>query len=346
MPKYLVEMQDGRKFQVEADSPPSEADVLAHLGQTAQGPQGPSALELATHRPTSGGEQPDATDSTLSRVNGMLAPLAHPQTAGDMSALLLPNPIGQSLQLGSEAMRSGLKAHPELTGVTGRLKAGILGIAERWRGPQPLTDQEKAIAGTLKQAPVADAGVTINTAPDVWDRVAAETKAAPAPAAPSAPPLSAADRAQLAKQGYAPETIAKVEQAAAGQPMASHTPESPLRAPRVAIGAERVGREAGLSKEAVRVQTGPVLGEQLGEASPILPRDVLGRIVDTVKALPPAEREAYVQRATSGKAQWQIENIRRTLEHLGLLVPVGVGIGAAVRQQLMDRMRERSSGMP
>lgn len=38
MPKYLVEMQDGRKFHVEADSQPSEAEVLAKLGESAKPP--------------------------------------------------------------------------------------------------------------------------------------------------------------------------------------------------------------------------------------------------------------------------------------------------------------------
>jgi pyruvate/2-oxoacid:ferredoxin oxidoreductase beta subunit len=48
-----------------------------------------------------------------------------------------------------------------------------------------------------------------------------------------------------------------------------------------------------------------------------------------MKAMPMAEREAYVARATSGKAQWQIENIRRTLEHLGLLLPVGAAAASS-----------------
>lgn len=123
---------------------------------------------------------------------------------------------------------------------------------------------------------------------------------------------------------HAPEPVA---------PMPSHPPApvavveaSPLKQPRVAIGAEKVGRAQGLTKEQVRVQTGPVLNEKIGQASPIMPEQALGRIIDTIKALPKegGAREAYVQAATSGKAQWQIENIRRTLEHLGLLVPLAV----------------------
>lgn len=102
---------------------------------------------------------------------------------------------------------------------------------------------------------------------------------------------------------------------------------SPLRQPRVDIGAEKAGRSVGMSKEAMRLETGPVLGEAPGQASPILPEKALQKIIDTMKDLPKegGAREAYVKAATSGKAQWQIENIRRTLEHLGLLVPIAAG---------------------
>lgn len=101
-----------------------------------------------------------------------------------------------------------------------------------------------------------------------------------------------------------------------------------LQEARKQAGAQVVARAAGVTKEAIRREAGPVLGEAVGEASPILPKQALQKIIDTMKAMPMAEREAYVARATSGKAQWQIENIRRTLEHLGLLLPLGA-VGAA-----------------
>lgn len=120
-------------------------------------------------------------------------------------------------------------------------------------------------------------------------------------------------------------------------------PQDALRQPRVEIGAERVGRSAGMTKEAVRQQTGPIVGEELGEASPILPSDPLKRIVDTMKAMPPNEREAYVAQATAGKSRGQVENIRRTLEHLGLLVAAPVAGGMALRDALMQRMNGGAS---
>ena len=107
---------------------------------------------------------------------------------------------------------------------------------------------------------------------------------------------------------------------------------SPLRAPRIEVGAQAVARASGGTKEAVRKATGPVLDEALGEASPILPTKALRSIIDTMKAMPIAEREAYVARATSGKAKWQVENIRRTLEHLGLLLPAAVAAKIAAEE--------------
>ena len=116
------------------------------------------------------------------------------------------------------------------------------------------------------------------------------------------------------------------EKAAAGKVIGAAEAEAGQAAkatPRVLIGAEKAGRPLGMTKEQVRMETGPVLDEALGEASPILPKNALKSIIDTMKAMPMAEREAYVARATSGKSKWQIENVRRTLEHLGLLLPLG-----------------------
>lgn len=110
---------------------------------------------------------------------------------------------------------------------------------------------------------------------------------------------------------------------------------------RVDIGAEQAGRAAGMTKQQVRDVATPILDSAPGEASPILPEAALKRMVDSLKALPPGgpEREAYVARATSGKTQWQVENIRRTLEHLGLIVPVAATAGGTLRDAIMKRLR-------
>lgn len=154
--------------------------------------------------------------------------------------------------------------------------------------------------------------------------------------------LSASEYASLVRR-YGPEAAARIQQRMAQQPVENGTAppnsgaNSPLREPRIEQGALRTGRQAGLTKEEVRQQTGPVLNEEPGEASPILPKSALKNIIDTMRSLSPAEREAYVARASSGKTMAQVENLRRTLEHLGLIVPFGVG-AALSRQSLLGRM--------
>lgn len=162
------------------------------------------------------------------------------------------------------------------------------------------------------------------------------------PSAPTAGGMSAADKASLIKR-YGAAAAGEIERKLGAQQSGPETglpPESPMRQPRIRQGAERVGREAGLSKEQVRQQTGPILNEQQGEASPVLPKTVLQNIIDTMRGMSPAEREAYVQRASSGKTMAQVENLRRTLEHLGLLVPAAVGAGAA-RRAILGQMNDQ-----
>lgn len=115
---------------------------------------------------------------------------------------------------------------------------------------------------------------------------------------------------------------------------------SALDPARVDIGAEQAGRATGMTKQQVRDVATPILDAAPGEASPILPEKALKRIIDTIKELPKGgpEREAYVQKATSGKTQWQVENIRRTLEHLGLIVPVAAGAGLGLRETIRRRL--------
>lgn len=110
---------------------------------------------------------------------------------------------------------------------------------------------------------------------------------------------------------------------------------------RVDIGAEKAGRPHGMNKHEVRNVTSQVVDEAHGEASPILPKEPMGRIIDKLRSMPPGgpEREAYVKSATSGWAQAQVELLRRALEHMGMLVPIAAGAGA-----LKDTIMRRLSG--
>jgi hypothetical protein len=269
------------------------------------------------------------------------------------------------------ANREGLKKGPAVLGGMLRTATDPASGGERAFQQAPLSQQMESLPAVAAPERMRSSGPPIANLGNEAPQVPPAPIAAPAATEAVTGGLSATDKAVLAKQHYSPEVIAKiVEQQLAPQqgrlrtasPSRMLPPEDPamaeiadrlaggpdlptpdngtyreppLQQPRVQQGAQRVGRAEGLTKEQVRAQTAPILGEAPGEASPILPRAVLGKIVDTVKALPPSEREAYVARATSGKAQWQIENIRRTLEHLGLLVAGATGAGALRREALL-----------
>lgn len=193
---------------------------------------------------------------------------------------------------------------------------------------QRMADSMRRTAiATAKEARLAkQAGISV---PDLRSGVAEIAAAQPAAAiTPPAQILPDGQRAMgtnlggVAQPGPPPTSPDQLE--AALRATLEKNAASPLQAPRIQVGAQNVGRQVGMTKEEVRRVAGPVLDEALGEASPILPKKAFQNIIDTMKDMPMAEREAYVARATSGKTKWQVENVRRTLEHLGLLLPAGM----------------------
>jgi hypothetical protein len=89
------------------------------------------------------------------------------------------------------------------------------------------------------------------------------------------------------------------------------------------LGSQVVARKTGMARHEVQSDAGTILNEALGEVSPVIPADRWKDIVTKMKSLPPEERTAYVARARGVKNMAQIENLRRTLETLGLLLPLG-----------------------
>jgi hypothetical protein len=94
------------------------------------------------------------------------------------------------------------------------------------------------------------------------------------------------------------------------------------------LGSQVVARKMGMARHQVQSDADTILNEALGEVSPVIPSDRWAGIVSKMKSLPPEERVAYVARARGVKNMAQIENLRRTLETLGLLLPVGVAAGS------------------
>lgn len=227
-------------------------------------------------------------------VRGAIAPAAaEAVVAREVPSVSTLQDVGKAAR--AEALAAGVSEQEAHEAAKAAITTAIRG------GAPPATRGATALAVDVAEAPaVLPAGKRA-----MATNLGGKAKPGPAPTAPE--DLEATLKASLNKIANAP----------------------PLKGPRIEVGAQKVGREVGMTKEEVRKATGPVLDEALGEASPILPKKALYSIIDTMKKIPPAEREAYVAKATSGKAKWQIENIRRTLEHLGLLLPVGVAAGVA-----------------
>lgn len=347
---------------------PAGFDPKRAAGIVQQRTYKPDPLALAGSRRVTS-DTPDKQLMLGRGLGDMLQGAAHPETLGDVSSLLIPTgigmgttAIGEYANVGKRALAGGatLKKPAQLVG-------RMLGILKEDAFPPAVSDADKMLGrGGARPTPLLPQPAAPGRSFDPVEAMLASERQAPAVGTTpttGAQGLSAADRAQVAQQGLSPDAIAKLEAQLGGATPLKGTlrmnptnppitvdpgslPQSwrdlphPLDPSRVEIGAEKTGRAAGMTKQEVRDVATPILGAEPGAASPILPEGALKKIVDTLKALPPGgpEREAYVAAATSGKAQWQIENIRRTLEHLGLIVPIAATGGAMFRNALIERL--------
>lgn len=97
------------------------------------------------------------------------------------------------------------------------------------------------------------------------------------------------------------------------------------------IGADKLARELGMDPDVIRSDAGDIVGEALGAHSPIIPEKAWKQIMAKMLSLPPAERYAYVAKATNW-ARPQIEQLRRNYEHLGIAIPVAAASGLTLRE--------------
>jgi hypothetical protein len=135
--------------------------------------------------------------------------------------------------------------------------------------------------------------------------------------------------------GITPKDGNKMVQMVLGTP--AKAAASPLRGPRIEVGAERVGKGLGLTKEEVRRQTGPIVGEAVGAASPVFPQKAFDAIYEKMIAMPASERLAYAAAAKGEKAMSQVETIRRVLAKQGLIVSAAAIAEAIRRREAKDR---------
>jgi len=95
MPKYRIELSDGRTFQVEADQPPSEQDVLAAVDQ-AQAPSSPPPPERSV-----GGFLDNVLSSGGRFVSDLVQPLLHPVQTAKGLGTAIANPRQTASAIGS-----------------------------------------------------------------------------------------------------------------------------------------------------------------------------------------------------------------------------------------------------
>jgi hypothetical protein len=147
VPKYKVALSDGRTFIVDADGPPSEADVLAHLGNTSQQTQAPvtppqpkdplqarkQALEnQALGDPVAEGERASST------LNAMRHPIDALMSATGISHPLenLPTLAGFAASIAGGGKTSPVGA--SLAALAGAGGAGIRNSVEAFTDPDAL----------------------------------------------------------------------------------------------------------------------------------------------------------------------------------------------------------------
>lgn len=339
------------------------ATVIKHYtSQTASPPV--SALDMASGRvgrDTGSSDGPASAPDWKANLAGAMEPLAHPQSAGDFAALLVPSELGMgrgglaTVKEAAQRYGSAFKAAAQDT------PAGIKGIASfPMRAYGKLKDalpssNEKAITdfwGGAKPTAAPSRPVTPPSGPDIIDRNLRQPSAA-APSTPAA--ASAADTETLLRQaGMDPAKMVSSTPGASARATDIKTgrlvkmgeatpPPSPLQQPRVQVGAEAVGRQTGLTKEAVRETTGPIRGEAPGTAAgmPSNPKD---RIVEKLinmgpkgQGLPESAREAYAAAGRDPKTRVQVQAYLDALRKVGFAVPMATS-AEALRRAVMGRL--------
>lgn len=214
MPKYRVELEDGRKFDVVADSQPTEAEVLAQLGEEAAPPAAPTATPATPEpaAPPSPAAPPAPSYSSYATLR--------PDTKGAGTALweLLK---GAALEAPLVAERAaGVIPSAAGSAVEAGLKAlGFKGAAERLAATNAAG--KAAVEKPFTQAPDASTAEKVGrmvtrAAPQV--ALAAATGGASLPA--QAAIQGAAGTAQTAAEGGTPGEIVGAGLLSAAAPLA------------------------------------------------------------------------------------------------------------------------------
>lgn len=393
MPKYLVEMHDGRKFQVEADSQPSEADVLAHMGKSA-----PALSTVSADEPTT------FTGGFVKSLKDQFSQAVKPVSKEDTAAGIWQ---GHAVPPSVEKFASTPLAHPTGFDTIDNFTspAGIATLAAGAAAPLMETPINKMTVGRGMQMIGNNLDITKPAKFLAKAGEALERSGTPAPEPPAPPTGPHLDRtvpmrpSEMTQQQImerikfgtgTPEPVirggngrelkgpssGRLQMAPTERPPMTVSPESPMQAPslaqqgadaantaarreaakpenqailqrltnpRVDIGAEAVGRQQGMTKQAVRDTTGPIRGEAQGAAAgmPSDPKDrIVQRLIDMGpkgQGLPESAREAYAAAGTSDKTRLQVQAYLDALRKVGF-AGAGATSAEALRQAVMSRL--------
>lgn len=285
MPKYLVEMHDGRKFQVEADSQPTEADVLAKLGESSPAPTATVERGGLMHPLTS------VVAPELEAARGALAvatdaPHGQPIMARSRTGALYPSEEGTGAVNAAKAAARGaggavIDQTEGVTSPVGLLTAGAAKVASTLE-KSPLA---RAAAAKLLQF-VGDFDLrkpfqsTVGRAGDALARSAEEARSASAPGFPRTsvnpdpPPVAAA-----------PADLSRV-------PAGSLTQEQ--------IGERLAATNAGAVPEAAAATAKPPVGGPLADQRAAFEARVAARQAPEAQAPAPAPNAVPAPSAAAG----------------------------------------------
>jgi hypothetical protein len=299
-------------------------DVLPKLAlfaaQGAMAAQAPAAIEgVGAWASALRGASAATKASATAKAAGTLAMEGAKFYAANegMKALHVPEPIREVALIAAGVTRPGESARGALRTLIKGEAAPAVAAAERAAAPAVeavLPAGQRAMPTNLGGA--ARPGAAPTTDLEEALQATADALRVGKPAGPLRPGQPTA---------APPENLGTL---AAGKPSGALQPE------RIQVGAQKLGRKLGMTKEQVRMEAGPVLDEELGMASDVLPQEAINGIAEKIKALPRgAARTAYVKLANSHKAMVNVEIGRRFLESQGLVLPFAAVAGLLIEAQ-------------
>lgn len=152
MPKYRIELSDGRKFEVEADAPPSEQDVLAAIGKQPTQPATQQAAPAELPFSRIGKFVINTIKNHPVQAGAMAASTAAAPFTGGMSLLPQLAAIGGASALGAGAGQLASGKTPDLGTMA---KEGALGAVGQGigRGVSAVAGKVAPIIGKMVLSP-------------------------------------------------------------------------------------------------------------------------------------------------------------------------------------------------